>query len=258
MTFIFLALAALLAQPSAARRLHQTEGRKRIPTLLIGPIVFCGGLCFYAFGRLSVALAVLCVIACAVWYLRDINSARRSRRARKELATFLGTVSADLRAGATTAGALKRGVEALPADCPATVLVPLRTAAGMAAHGGAIHGPLVAATEPAVVRLGHVIRLSSLHGVALAGLVEQAQSQLDAARRHAQSTESSLQGPQATALILACLPLAGIAMGGAMGADSLGLLLGGGLGGLLLVIGVGLACGGFAWSRYILRSATAC
>lgn len=109
-----------------------------------------------------------------------------------------------------------------------------------------------------MVRLGHVIRLSSLHGVALAGLVEQAQSQLDAARRHAQSTESSLQGPQATALILACLPLAGIAMGGAMGADSLGLLLGGGLGGLLLVIGVGLACGGFAWSRYILRSATAC
>ncbi len=89
------------------------------------------------------------------------------------------------------------------------------------------------AADPAVVRLGHVIRMSTAHGVALANLIEQAQAQLDAARRHAKSTESSLQGPQATALILACLPLAGIAMGGAMGADSLSFLLGGGLGGLL-------------------------
>jgi len=48
---------------------------------------------------------------------------------------------------------------------------------------------------------------------------------------------------------------AGIAMGGAMGANSLGFLLGGGVGGILLVIGVGLACGGFAWSRVIIRKA---
>ncbi|WKS54871.1 hypothetical protein [Corynebacterium accolens] len=54
---------------------------------------------------------------------------------------------------------------------------------------------------------------------------------------------------------MACLPIAGIAMGGAMGANSLGFLLGGGLGGILLVIGVGLACGGFAWSRVIIRKA---
>ncbi len=35
-----------------------------------------------------------------------------------------------------------------------------------------------------------------------------------------------------------------------MGADSLSFLLGGGLGGLLLDVGVALACAGFAWSRY--------
>ena len=80
---------------------------------------------------------------------------------------------------------------------------------------------------------------------------------LDASRRHQQSTAASLQGPQATATVLACLPIAGIAMGGAMGANSLGFLLGGGLGGILLVVGVALACGGFAWSRVIIRKAAA-
>ena len=78
---------------------------------------------------------------------------------------------------------------------------------------------------------------------------------MDALRRHHQSTAAGLQGPQATATVLVCLPIAGIAMGGAMGANSLGFLLGGGLGGILLVIGVGLACGGFAWSRVIIRKA---
>ncbi len=257
MTFLLLTGAALVMQPPVARRLQPGNARTRPAGLLVVPVVFCGGLGCYVFGRVSVAVAVLFVVVCAVWYIRDVNQARQARRGREHLATFLGTVAADLRAGATTAGALQRGVNSVPAECPAAVRLPLQTAAGMAAHGGHIHAPLVEAADPAVVRLGHVIRMSTAHGVALANLIEQAQAQLDAARRHAKSTESSLQGPQATALILACLPLAGIAMGGAMGADSLSFLLGGGLGGLLLDVGVALACAGFAWSRYILRRAAA-
>ena len=110
---------------------------------------------------------------------------------------------------------------------------------------------------PELHRLGHLLELSTYHGIAVASLLDQAQSRLDASRRHQQSTAASLQGPQATATVLACLPIAGIAMGGAMGANSLGFLLGGGLGGMLLVVGVALACGGFAWSRVIIRKAAA-
>jgi len=132
----------------------------------------------------------------------------------------------------------------------------LESTATAVARGAPPHVALSGAHADAeLTRLGHLLELSTQHGIGVASLFEQAQSRMDALRRHHQSTAAGLQGPQATATVLACLPIAGIAMGGAMGANSLGFLLGGGLGGILLVIGVGLACGGFAWSRVIIRKA---
>lgn len=45
-------------------------------------------------------------------------------------------------------------------------------------------------------------------------------------------------------------------MGTAMGANPLGLLTGGGIGGFLLVIGVGLDAAGFVLTHKILQSAS--
>ena len=44
-------------------------------------------------------------------------------------------------------------------------------------------------------------------------------------------------------------------MGTIMGANPVGFLLGGGIGGVLLVIGVALACTGFSWSRILIANA---
>jgi len=85
--------------------------------------------------------------------------------------------------------------------------------------------------------------------------VEQARLRLDARLRHRAATTATLQGPQATAVILTLLPLAGVGMGTAMGADPVGFLTGGGLGGILLVTGTTLAAGGFLWSRHIIGRA---
>lgn len=78
---------------------------------------------------------------------------------------------------------------------------------------------------------------------------------IDARDRHRAATAAQLQGAQATAVILALLPVAGIAMGTVMGADPIGFLTGGGIGGVLLVIGVGLVAAGFAMTQKILEGA---
>jgi len=64
-------------------------------------------------------------------------------------------------------------------------------------------------------------------------------------------TEAGLAGARATAAILAALPLLGIALGQAVGAAPVQLLLGSTAGGLLLVVGTALVCAGLAWSGAI-------
>lgn len=245
--WLFLAAACLLTNPGSVARLAPPKSRSLAPALL-----FLGVGCCVFFGRPTVVVAAGCILACALWFANDLAASRRERRGAEALASYFGSVAAELRAGSTTAGALRRGAESLPDTTPEGLRSALNTAAGLAAQGGE---PAVALTALEVRRYAALLTLSGRHGVALASLIEQAQSQLDIARRHAGETAASLQGPQATAVILACLPLAGILMGGAMGADSLGLLLGGGLGGLLLDVGVALVCAGFIWSRLILRKA---
>ncbi len=247
MMWLFLAAACLISQPASVTRLESPKPRSLAPGAL-----FLGVGCCVFFGRPTVVVAVGCIVACALWFANDLAASRRERRGSEALASYFGSVAAELRAGSTTAGALRRGADALPDSTPENLRAALSTAAGLAAQGGS---PAVALTAPEVARYAALLTLSGRHGVALANLIEQAQSQLDTARRHAGETAASLQGPQATAVILACLPLAGILMGGAMGADSLGFLLGGGLGGVLLDVGVALVCTGFAWSRLILRKA---
>ncbi|MDV2426750.1 MULTISPECIES: type II secretion protein F [Corynebacterium] len=261
LSYLILAAALLIPAPSSAGRLASAPRRAQTSSVVILGAVFCGSLVFYSVGRISIAIAAAIIAWCVSWYVKDLVAARAERRGREGLAAYLGVVTADLRAGATLAGALARGVESLPATTPCEVSAALESTATLAARGAPPHMALIDAQGgkalPELHRLGHLLELSTYHGIAVASLLDQAQSRLDASRRHQQSTSASLQGPQATATVLACLPIAGIAMGGAMGANSLGFLLGGGLGGILLVVGVALACGGFAWSRVIIRKAAA-
>ena len=261
LSFLLLAAALLLPAPSIAGRLASATRQVQTSSVVILGAVFCGSLVFYSVGRISIAIAASIIAWCVSWYAKDMVAARTQRRGREGLAAYLGVVTADLRAGATLTGALARGVDSLPATTPREVITALESTATLAARGAPPHMALTDAHDeaslPELTRLGHLLELSTYHGIAVASLLDQAQNRLDASRRHQQSTSASLQGPQATATVLACLPIAGIAMGGAMGANSLGFLFGGGLGGILLVVGVALACGGFAWSRVIIRKVAA-
>ena len=115
LSFLLLAAALLLPAPSITGRLASATRQTRASSVVILGAVFCGSLVFYSVGRISVAIAAAIIAWCVSWYTKDLVAARTQRRGREGLAAYLGVVTADLRAGATLAGALARGVEALPA-----------------------------------------------------------------------------------------------------------------------------------------------
>jgi tight adherence protein B len=66
---------------------------------------------------------------------------------------------------------------------------------------------------------------------------------------------ASLAGPRATARLLGWLPLAGIGLGMLLGADPIGVLLGGGAGGAALAAGTTLFVLGHRWVARLVRDA---
>ncbi|MDY3128317.1 MAG: type II secretion system F family protein [Corynebacterium sp.] len=209
------------------------------------------------FGKTAVVIAG--VIASAT-VLRTIKNMRRQRAAQQvvvALSTFYGAVTADLRAGASFPRAFARGAEALhdTQDIPSDLKQGLLTASVVARSGGDIVR-IVQESSPHLAPLAALCTVSERHGIPLADVLEQAQAQLDARQRHRAATAASLQGPQATAVVLSLLPLAGVGMGVLMGAKPVSFLLNTSIGGWLLVAGVTLVSGGFIWSQHIISHAS--
>ena len=134
--------------------------------------------------------------------------------------------------------------------------VALTAAARRVRSGGSGAAVLIDAPTMDLQRLGTIWEVSERHGIPLVRLLDQLKHRLEAQERHRQASAAQLQGPQATAVILALLPLAGVLMGTAMGADPIGFLTGGGVGGILLITGVLLSAAGFILTEKILEGAS--
>lgn len=199
-------------------------------------------------------IAGIIIATTLFWYLRQTHVAAQRTKQSLQLASFLSLCAGNLRAGVTMVDAMDY---ALDNTTPDKFLSPtLQTAARQARSGGSGPRVLIDASLPDLQRLGHLWETSERHGIPLVALIDQMRSRISSKQRHGESTRAALQGPQATAVILTVLPLAGLLMGTAMGANPLGLLTGGGLGGFLLVIGVGLDAAGFVVTHKILQSAS--
>lgn len=242
----------LLPRPAPAARLRAVDLDLRlIAALALG----AGVMLFLLLGSATVTAAACVVVGTAGRVLIDVRATRRTHHREVHAATFLGHLSGELRAGHTMATAVTHAAGQLPADAPRDLAEVLTQVSGHTRRG--LSGALVltAGGLPELTGLGTLWTLADRHGLPLAPLVEQAQLRIDTRLRHRAATTATLQGPQATAVILTLLPLAGIAMGTAMGANPVAFLLGGGLGGVLLAVGTVLAAGGFLWSRLIIRRA---
>ncbi len=93
------------------------------------------------------------------------------------------------------------------------------------------------------------------HGLAMSTLMHAAQRDIAERQRFSGQVRSGMAGARATAAILASLPVLSVMMGELIGARPVAFLLGGRLGGVLLVVGLALVCGGLLWSDHITDSA---
>lgn len=202
--------------------------------------------------RPTVGLAAA-ILGLTVWVRRRRRIWAVRRRAEgAALATALDLLASELRVGAHPA----RALAVAAAEGVGGVAVALRAVGARCELGGDVVGGLLAASEASVVpghwgRLATYWELALRHGLPISTLIRAAHSDLVERERFSARLDAGLAGARATAMILAGLPVLGVAFGESLGVKPIELLLGDGFGGLLLTTGVVLACGGLFWSDRI-------
>ena len=258
MTAAVMALAVAVALwPNSFRRLpSEVRTASSAPRWLVPAycaLVAAGAVWWFG-GIWAVSAAA---VAGSTGWRRYRRRLERDRRAEELnwLATGIEVVIGELRVGSHPATA-----SAVAADeCGGVASSALRGAAsrsrlgGRAADGIAASDPLL---DAELARLAAAWRVADEHGLALAELLGAVREDMLGRRRFRERTDASLAGARATALVLAGLPILGVALGQLMGADPLRILLGGGLGGMLLLIGTALGCAGLLWTDAITGKVT--
>jgi len=259
-----LALAMLcLPRPPAAGRLRALDperrgltGRQGTPacttTLTAVASALLGGLALGPAGVLAGG-----AVAVIVGRRRAAHRAARAAEATTaELGDALRRITDELRTGAHPAATL----DGVRADGPLARVV-LSDAAAAARMGDDVSRALrrAGAERPDIgtdlARVADSWSLAERHGVPLADVLGCAQADLVWRLQYGRRVHAQLAGPRATAMVLTALPGLGLLLGQLLGADPIGVLRDGVLGQVLLVVGIGLAAAGFAWSDRILRSA---
>ncbi|MFC7451280.1 type II secretion system F family protein [Rhodococcus daqingensis] len=195
-------------------------------------------------------------LALTVAYRRTRRRRERARDA--ELRGLLGCLEAatgELRVGAHPANACTTAAR----ESSGAAAEAFRAAAARARLGGGaaegLHAP-GCVIDVELERVAAAWRVADRYGVALADLLDAVRTDLLGRIRFRDRVEAGLAGARATAAVLACLPLLGIALGQLMGASPLRVLLSGGLGGVLLVLGTMFACAGLLWTDRITGRVT--
>jgi len=204
----------------------------------------------------GLAAAMVAGTAARCWRL---SRARRvAATATTELSDALGILVAELRAGAHPADAVQAAADSR-ADGTGGGVRALATVAAAARLGGDVPAALRDA-GPAPMhcwwdRLAAAWSLAEQHGIALADVLDAVRCDAEHRVRFAAEVQARLAGPRATAVVLAGLPLLGLALGQALGAAPWHVLCDTPAGHLLLVIGTALACTGVWWSTRLISGA---
>jgi tight adherence protein B len=238
-------LPALLRGPRAARLARDY----RDPALGPLPVGMVAGLLVLL---VSTPLVAALAGGCAGLGFRSWSVARGARRVQTELgvlAEALGALGAELRAGRPVDAAVGAAARADPEAALGERLVRAVRDPRPADVGLADEVPV------ALARVSAAVLLSRRTGCSLADVVSAVEDDLRARLRQREELRSATAAPRAGALLLAGLPILGLAMGAGVGADPWGVLTTTGPGQVLLVVGVGLEVAGVVWSGRLVRRA---
>nr|WP_042198116.1 type II secretion system F family protein [Kibdelosporangium sp. MJ126-NF4]CEL23207.1 FIG016317: Probable conserved transmembrane protein [Kibdelosporangium sp. MJ126-NF4]CTQ94370.1 FIG016317: Probable conserved transmembrane protein [Kibdelosporangium sp. MJ126-NF4] len=244
--------AVLLIWPTAtaSRRLTALAGPSsrvlRPPKPSTALLVLAGGV--LGLVSLGIGGAIAGAISGAVgWrYWRSRHRFRQRASAVEELTETLRALVSELRAGAHPVVA----AETVAADAPPAGAEAMRAIAAAARMGGDVEQ---AVREPLFADVAHAWALAQRHGLPLADVLAAVVRDLDQRVRFARQLTARMTGPRTSAIVLAGLPVAGIALGQVVGAHPLRMLSGTVTGQALLVLGVLLMCAGFLWSGRLTR-----
>jgi len=250
-----LALALMIAPRSVAGRLRAaglTARRRRraarpwMPTAAAA----AGGAVAVAVLPLGVAAAGAALAGTAAMRHRGRRRRRAAEDESRALQTALDVLVGELRAGAHPVAA----VEAAALDTDGPVSGWLRGVVGCALLGADVSAGLRSVAAQSALpgqweRLAVTWEFAAVHGLTMATLLRTAQRDIVERSRFAARAHAGMAGARATAVILAGLPLVGVAMGQAIGADPVAFLFGTGT--WLLFVGTALVCAGLAWSDRI-------
>lgn len=255
MTAAALALAAaVLVTPTGACRRTQLFPAPRIrPRQLPMPVLAIPA-CLAAVVVLTPsAVAALGLLAATLLTRR--RAARRRRDLGAEAVDLQGALDVligELRIGAHPVAAMTAAAQ----ESSGRVADSLSVVAARARLGADVAAGLRAEGHRSSMpwhweRLAVCWQLAQNQGLAVATLMHAAQRDITERERFRGRVEAGLAGARATAAILAGLPLLGVLLGHAIGADPIGFLFAGGGGGWLLVVGAVFVCGGLLWSDRI-------
>lgn len=244
---VFSAVAACAHPPAPVGRI--ADPTRRGPTMGILPAVVAAVvLAALLFDRASLVVAASAAAATALHVVVHRRRAQLDARRGEVAAAFLGHVATASEAGSALPAALARAAEQLPAGAPEELVRDISQLVHHASRGSAFE-----ARTPELARVQAMWSLAATHGIPVTGLVTAARDELDHSQRHRKATRAALAGPTTTAIILSLLPLAGVLMGTAMGANPVGFLTGGGVGGILLIVGTAFLCAGVIVAETIIR-----
>ncbi|MGP3987774.1 type II secretion system F family protein [Streptomyces sp. 3N207] len=200
-------------------------------------------------------LAGLAAVPLLRGWLRRRAADRGARERETAVVGLCAAVAGELRAGRQPDGALlavDRTVVRSFGDSGAALLAAAR-------FGGDVPGALrQAALLPGAEGLAGAAACWQVAVEGGAGLAEGLEKVAGAVRAQGEQREdlrAQLAGPRSTALVLALLPVFGLAMGAAMEADPLWILLHTPAGFLCLAVGLLLEWAGLFWVARIVRSA---
>lgn len=267
-----LAAAVAFGVPRAAsRRLVDVAAttpwvRVPAPGLRAAPVVGAAVLVAWAAG----ASPLLAAAAAPALALAGVASGRRlvaarQRRAhsaeeRRRAAEACAAVASELRAGRSPLDALSAAADV----AGPRVAAALAAAAGSARLGGDAAAALEAAAgrapdpvSTALRSLAACWRLCAGTGAGLATAVERLGEALREVEEQHRAVAAELAGPRATALLLAVLPVGGLALATALGGAPWRFLVGHPVGLVCLVAGAALDAAGVAWTRRLVTRASA-